>query len=56
MTIIIIYCLYGLMFFALSYSPEYIVYKQNEKKIARVSFIGLLETKVDFYEPVNIFL
>ena len=54
-TTIIIYTLYGFVFFALSWPQEHIVYEQNQKVIAMVYPIGLHETGIYFYEPVNIF-
>lgn len=53
---VIIYCLYGFIIFAFSYSPEHLVYEQNQKVLARVNSVGFHHTEVVFYEPVNIFL
>lgn len=52
--IISIYCLYGFMFFAFSYSPEHLVYEQNQKVVARVNSVGFYHTEVVFYKPINI--
>jgi len=54
--VVFIGCWYVLLTFVFTYSPEHIVYEENQKVIAKVVPFGFHHTRVDFYEPVNIFL
>lgn len=53
--IIISTCLYGLLLFSFTYAPEHVVYYESQKVIAKVSPYGFHYSKVDFYEPINLF-
>ncbi|MBM7868723.1 hypothetical protein JOC70_000192 [Clostridium pascui] len=53
--IIISTCLYGLLLFSFTYAPEHVVYHDSQKVIAKVSSYGFHHSRVDFYEPINLF-